>query len=380
MSASRPIRVERPARSGLPVLYAVAGVLVFAAALAVVWGLSSPLSVTVDGIRRTVPQGSTIQDLVQQHYVLSKPGELLSVTGGVLRIYGGDPVSLSRNGLPAEETQRLFDGDVVASVPGANRKEAVVTVRVSVPATTTVQGTGTMLKLVQQGKPGTDELRRGSVSGSVISSRTIVASVPMVLSASRPALSGKLVALTFDDGPWPGQTAKILDILKSEGVHATFFMLGQQARRYPALATRVSAEGNQVGNHTIDHKDLTRLKPGDVTHEIVGGASQIKAAAGVSPTLIRPPYGAVDRSVWQLAKQAKQTVVLWNVDTLDWTRPGTSAILDTAKREIGDDAIVLMHDGGGDRAQTIRALRPLIGWLRVHDYTFVTVGEMQPAR
>jgi peptidoglycan/xylan/chitin deacetylase (PgdA/CDA1 family) len=363
----------------MPLLYAAAGVLVFAAAVAVVWGLSSPLNVTVEGIRRMVPQDSTIGDLAQQHYVLSKPGALLSVGGGVLRIYGGDPISFIRNGVPAEENQRLFDGDVVTSASGASHKEAIVTVRVSVPATTTVQGSGMILKLVQQGKAGTDEIKRGAVSESVVSSRTTAAAAPMVFQAWLPVLTSRLVALTFDDGPLPGQTDKILDILKAEGVHATFFMLGEEARRYPALAKRVASEGNQVGNHTLDHKDLTLLRAGEVRNELVGSATQIKAASGVTPTIVRPPFGHVDGAVLRQANLAGQTVVLWNVDTADWTRPGADAILANAKREMADDAIVLMHDGGGDQTQTVEALRPLIRWLKAQGYTFVTIKEMQSA-
>ena len=380
MSEQRERWIKPPTRPRLPVLYAVAGVLVFAAAVAVAWGASAPLSVTVDGVARVVPPGSTVGDLVQQRYVLSKPGALLSAKGGVLRIYGGDPVWFERNGASVSDTQRLFDGDVVKSASGGDVKEPVVTVRVSVPATITVQGSGPILKLLRQGRPEIDEVKRGAVSGSVISSRTIVVSLPTVMSASRPLHSGKLVALTFDDGPWPGQTDKILAILKTERVHATFFMLGEQATRYPALAARVAAGGNQVGNHTIDHRDLTQLSTSEVRHEIVGGAAQIKAASGIAPTILRPAFGHVNRTVQRQANAARQTIVLWNVDTADWTRPGAAAILENAKREMADDAVVLMHDGGGDQTQTVQALPVLIGWLKAGGYKFVTIKQMEAAR
>jgi peptidoglycan/xylan/chitin deacetylase (PgdA/CDA1 family) len=377
---ARVMRLERPPRPGLPLPYAVAVVLVCAAAVAVLWGLPTSPKVTADGVSRTVVPGSTIGDLVRQRYLLSKPGALLAVTGGVLRITGGDPVTFARNGAPADETQRLYDGDVVTSASGADAKEGVTTVRVSIPPTITVQGAGPILKLMQQGRPETDEIRRGAVSGAVLSSRTVVVSLPTVMVASPPSRSGKLVALTFDDGPWPGQTDKILGILKAEQVHATFFMLGEQATRYPGLAARVAAQGSQVGNHTIDHKDLTQLSARDVRHEIVEGAAQIKAASRVDPTVLRPAFGHVNRTVQRQANAAQQTIVLWNVDTQDWTRPGADKILENAKREMVDDAVVLLHDGGGDQTQTVQALPALISWLKLNDYKFVTIKEMESAR
>jgi peptidoglycan/xylan/chitin deacetylase (PgdA/CDA1 family) len=380
VKGSRELVLKPPPRGGLPVLYVVACVLVFSAAVAVAWGVSAPSRVLVDGVVRTVAPGSTIQDLVQQRYILSTPGALLSVRGGVLRIYGGDPISFTRNRRPVTENQPLFDGDVVTSASGANRTEPVVTARVSIPAAVQVQGSGAILKLSQQGQPETDDVKRGGVSGSIVSSRTVTAALPMMFVAWLPVSTHKLVALTFDDGPWPGQTDKILDILKAEKVHGTFFMLGQEARDHPALAKQVATDGNQVGNHTTEHRDLTQLRPSEVTNELVGGAARIKAATGVAPSIVRPPFGHFDSTVLRQARAARQTVVLWNVDTQDWTRPGTGEILANAKREMVDDAIVLMHDGGGDQAQTVQALRPLIVWLKSRGYTFVTIKQMEEAR
>ena len=105
----------------------------------------------------------------------------------------------------------------------------------------------------------------------------------------RPAAPGdKLVALTFDDGPWPGQTDKILDVLKKQSVHATFFMLGGRARRSPALARRVAAEGHVVGSHSLSHKELTKLKPAAIRKEISAGVSAVAAATGVRPVVVPP--------------------------------------------------------------------------------------------
>jgi len=377
MNEDRVVHVGPPKRAGLPWLYAVAALLVSAAGVAVAWGVSAPLNVTVDGVVRTVPAGATIGDLAGRGYVLSKPGALLSVHGGVLRSTGGEPVVFTRDGVPAEEMQKLYDGDVVTSANGADRKENIETVRLKAPPPVTVLGSGPARTIVRHGTAGVDEVKRGVVSGSVISSRTVLAPVPTLEAATFPVLKRRFVALTFDDGPWPGQTSKILDILKAEGVHATFFMLGPQARSYPVLASRVASEGSEVANHTLGHRDLTTLNAQEIRDEVAGSAAEIKAATGVEPTFMRPPFGHVNRAVEQQVRVLGETIVLWNVDTQYWRDPGPAVILDNAKREMDDKSIVLMHDGDGDRTQTVQALPPLVDWLKAQGYVFVTVAEME---
>ena len=188
MNEDRVVHVGPPRRAGLPWLYALAALLVCAAGVAVAWGVSAPLRVTVDGVVRTVPAGAPIGDLAGRGYVLSKPGALLSVRGGVLRSTGGDPVVFTRDGMPAEETQRLYDGDIVTSVSGTDRKESIETVRVKVPPPVTVLGSGPARMIVRHGTAGVDEVRRGTVSGFVISSRTVLAPVPTLEAATFPAL------------------------------------------------------------------------------------------------------------------------------------------------------------------------------------------------
>ena len=188
MNEDRVVQVGPPKRAGLPWLYAAAALLVLAAGVAVAWGVSAPLTVTVDGVARTVPAGATIGDLAGRAYVLSKPGALLSVHGAVLRSTGGDPVVFTRDGMPAVETQKLYDGDVVTSASGADRKESIETVRVKVPPPVMVLGSGPARTIVRHGTPGVDEVRRGAVSRSVISSRTILAPVPTLEAATFPVL------------------------------------------------------------------------------------------------------------------------------------------------------------------------------------------------
>ena len=375
-----PVNLERPPRNGVPLLSALAAVLVFAALVVLLWGASAPVNVTVDGVRRTVPSATTVGQLVDKNYVISTAGDLTGVRGGVVRHGAGAPITFMRNAGSASPAARLYDGDVIVSTSGGNRREPVVIVEVSVAPTTTVQGNGPILKLVSPGTNGIDEVSRGQISGSVVSSRTITPPVNMVIAAVMPSSTDKLVALTFDDGPWAGQTEKVLDILKSENVPGTFFMLGAQVKRYPALAARVAAQGEMIGNHTYDHALLTKLKPAAIQRDIVAGANTIRSATGTTTVWIRPPYGAVNKAVWAAARSAKENVVLWDVDALDWTRPGVAKIVSNITSHVGRASIVLMHDGGGDRSQTIAALPVVIAWLKTNDYSFVTVAGMESTR
>ncbi|WP_160145813.1 polysaccharide deacetylase family protein [Dictyobacter aurantiacus] len=184
------------------------------------------------------------------------------------------------------------------------------------------------------------------------------------------------IALTFDDGPNPVFTGPILDILGSNHVHATFFCVGENARDYPEMVARENREGNIVGNHTWDHADLTQASDTMIQNELVDTNKVIQSDSGVAPVLFRPPYGAINTAVKAQAQQLHLTPVLWNIDTQDWSRPGTDAIVHAVLDNAGNGDIVLMHDGGGDRSQTVAALPQIIAGLQQRGFTLVTVPQL----
>ena len=163
-------------------------------------------------------------------------------------------------------------------------------------------------------------------------------------------------------------------------MHATFFEIGQQVGYWPQLSRAIVADGNIIGNHSWSHPFLNKMKPPQIRKQLLDTAAAIKRATGVAPTVFRPPYGAVNHNVWNQARVVHETVTLWDVDSLDWTRPGPSKILSNVTSHMGRASIVLMHDGGGPRQQTIAALPNVIAWLKANGYTFVTVPELQAAR
>jgi peptidoglycan/xylan/chitin deacetylase (PgdA/CDA1 family) len=178
----------------------------------------------------------------------------------------------------------------------------------------------------------------------------------------------KLVALTFDDGP-SSYTPDVLRILKEKKAKATFFMLGSQVAADPSAARRVLAEGHEIGNHSSTHPMLPSYG------NIAGASRTIRQVTGFKPCLFRPPYGAINSSVKRSAKDLGMKSVIWDVDTSDWTTPGTGAIRSRVS-SARSGSIVLMHDGGGPRSQTVDALSGAIHNLRSRGYSFVTVTKL----
>lgn len=177
------------------------------------------------------------------------------------------------------------------------------------------------------------------------------------------------VSLTFDDGPGE-HTERLLDILKAAGVRATFFVLGQMVEEHPEIVRRMVLEGHEVANHSWSHKDLTGLSAAGVRSQIRRTQQAVKKAAGVEPTLMRPPYGATDEKV---ARAAGMPQILWSVDTLDWRYRDADRGARVGIGEPGPGGIVLYHD---IHKPTVDCIPRVIKGLKKRGFTLVTVGEL----
>jgi peptidoglycan/xylan/chitin deacetylase (PgdA/CDA1 family) len=174
-----------------------------------------------------------------------------------------------------------------------------------------------------------------------------------------PAKRGGTVYLTFDDGP-SQYTPAILSVLRATHSTATFFELGFRQAQHPAEAAQIRAEGSNIGNHTYNHPDLTQLRPRQIQWQI---------AHGPRSGCVRPPYGATNRTVERILSRQGLRQVLWTIDTRDWSRPGTKHIVKSATGpSVRAGSILLMHDGGGDRSETIAALPNIIATLNHQGY------------
>lgn len=354
------------------------GFLLSAAVLLVALSLSMllPVDITVDGKVVTVPSDTTAGDLRLKGLVAAESGDLLGVAGGVVAPGRGEPSEITRDGRPMPDAARLYDGDVVTSIHGADVVERTVELTRSLPAEEVFTGSGPVVEIVSQGVDGVVSLKQGEVSGAVVASRVLEPAHPVVAMRRLPRKGERFVALTFDDGPWPGSTARILNTLRSTGTRATFFMIGDRAVRNPAMARRVVREGHQVGNHTLKHGYASKIPASEVARQIHVGVVRIRAVTGVRPTVLRPPGGIIRPVVLSQAKKDHQRIVMWTVDPQDWRRPGTKNIVKRVVGQAKPGSIILLHDGGGDRRQTAAALPEIIRVLKARGYTFVTVDEL----
>jgi peptidoglycan-N-acetylglucosamine deacetylase len=182
----------------------------------------------------------------------------------------------------------------------------------------------------------------------------------------------KVVALTIDDGPSPVYTPQILQILRRYGVTASFSMIGLNAAAYPQVAREVAAAGHMIVNHTWHHYNLGYLPPVAVQDEISRATDMIHATTGERPSMFRAPYGVWPPTVFRYCAQEGLTPLAWSVDPRDWSRPGVRVIADDILAGTRTGSIILEHDGGGNRSQTVAALRIWLPRLLDAGYRFTT--------
>ncbi|MBW4620439.1 MAG: polysaccharide deacetylase family protein [Cyanosarcina radialis HA8281-LM2] len=185
----------------------------------------------------------------------------------------------------------------------------------------------------------------------------------------------KLIALTFDDGPWPVTTGKILAILKKNNIKATFFMVGQPLQNYPQIAQQVVAEGHALGNHTWHHWYHAH-SPATAASEIEKTAALLHKTTGFRTYLFRPPGGVLNNGLAHQAKKQKYLVAMWSADSKDYSRPSVPTLVRNVLKDAKPGGMLLLHDGGGDRSHTVQALPQIIADLRSQGYQFVTVPEL----
>jgi peptidoglycan/xylan/chitin deacetylase (PgdA/CDA1 family) len=182
------------------------------------------------------------------------------------------------------------------------------------------------------------------------------------------------VAIGFDDGP-AADTGAFVTMLERSHAKATFFMVGRQITgRYRPTVLRELRDGDALGDHTFNHPDLTRS--GSVRAELESTIGAIRSLSGYTPCVLRPPYGAYDPSVLRTARSLGLATVMWNVDPRDWALPGTGAIAQQVLAQVRPGSIIISHDGGGPRGETLAAYPSIIASLRARGYRMVTIPEL----
>jgi peptidoglycan/xylan/chitin deacetylase (PgdA/CDA1 family) len=190
--------------------------------------------------------------------------------------------------------------------------------------------------------------------------------------------AGRTIVLTFDDGPDPRYTPDVLRTLRAYDVRAMFFVCGEMAAARKDLIAEMADDGHVVGNHTWSHPLLIRLGRGRIRSEMERTSDVVEDACGERPRWFRAPYGAWNRAAFQLGAELGMEPLAWTVDTLDWTEPGARTIAERVENGAAPGVVVLSHDAGGDRSQSVRALRDYLPRLLDDGYRVTVPRRHRP--
>ncbi|MCL2212952.1 MAG: polysaccharide deacetylase family protein [Oscillospiraceae bacterium] len=185
----------------------------------------------------------------------------------------------------------------------------------------------------------------------------------------------KKIALTFDDGPHPRYTDEILDILKEHDIPATFYVLGENAEKYPDVLRRIAKEGHELGNHTYNH-NISGKSGKHIAEQLRKTADFIHETTGKRPATFRPPGGLINKAVKAAAKEMDYPIILWRIDPRDWRNPPAARMFDHVSGEVKSGDVILFHDFNVANSQTPEAVRRLVPLLLEQKYEFVTVSEL----
>lgn len=366
-------------------LAAVVGIGALCAAGLGAYSVATPatFNIKVNNQLKTVDRFTSINSLIEDGIASPVPGDHLAVDGSVLEAGGGIPYHATVNG---EEPRFTFlplsSGDEVVITDGEDTNEKYTSSEQVIEADKVEDGFGAVHGYVP-GSDGLAEVRTGKESGLTAEVVITPAEPHTFYEYNADPGSDKVIALTFDDGPWEGSTDEVLDILDRYGVKATFFTIGNQISEHEDTILRMHQAGHQICTHSWSHAsgsgngvDMTRMTSEEQVAEVTKGLEAIEAVTGVEASnVFRAPGGNyTGEIVWTLQEYVSYEVG-WNVDTEDWTRPGAEVIANRIMNA-KPGHIVLMHDGGGDRSQTVAALEMAIPYLQEQGYTFVTIDEL----
>ncbi len=355
------------------------------ALLAVLLWPKPPVTVTINGKTAEVPAGSSLKEAMDSQGIIVNPGDYVTVSGNLIVAHNGYAFSVNLNGndLTQEEIEsyRVQGSESIAFSDGKDRTEPCDVVTETIKPYLRMEGSGYEIQYVSQwAQEGVLEHRTGLESGEKADVMTKEAQDCVITCRSFDLDEDhKYVALTFDDGPADPFTQEYLDILDEYDARATFYNLGDNVQQYPELARRVVEAGHQISNHTMAHNQLTAVDDQTVKSEIERSAKVIADTCNVATTHIRPPYGDFTERSWLASGGTITAAVRWDNDSQDWRLPGVDGLVENALRSIHPGAIILMHDGGGDRSQDVEALPKIIERLQEDGYELVTVSELMRA-
>lgn len=334
------------------------------------WYRLTHIPVTVNGRHTSIHYGEAVARAVERSGIIFIQPVLIDAEGNLTASPESFRIYLNKK--PARFSTRIFAPAAVELVRPAIRHEPVHTeYRVSYPEPVFV-GTGPFIQMIRDSIPSVSAVSTGRETGRT-GNRTVFKGFPAVYRRT-DGKGEKIAALTFDDGP-SVYTPRILNILDRYGIKATFFMIGLHIEREPGIAALVAEKGHTIGNHSYSHPAMGRLSAAQIRTELNRTAALIKKHTGSQTRWFRPPMRSLSSLLFKTATEEGYEVVLWDVDPVDWANPDYLTIYNRVVSATTPGAVILLHDGGGNREQTVRALPLIIKALFRKGYSFVTLDK-----
>ena len=348
----------------------------------VLWYANRGVDVTLNGKTVSVRINSSVQQLIDDQKLELTPGKLLAVDDSVLNKTGGEKAHVTLDGTTVAASKlastTLTGGEKLKIRDGRDRYEAHTVKATTISPKLTVSGSGPIQFMKTWGTPGRSEVWTGKVSGKTKDRGTVRKAVDAVVSCRSVMPTDrtkKVVALTFNSAP-SANTEKILKILKEKKASATFFLQGSTVSQYASAAKSIAKAGYEVGSNGMDKTSLATLSKDNLRSVLGQSFEAVKKASGVSTGLLRPAGGTFSAQNWADATGLVQMLVLWNVDSGDWTLPGAQTVTENVMGSVSSGDIILMTDSDAVSAQTVEALPGLLDQLEQEGYTVTSVAGL----
>lgn len=333
----------------------------------------SIITVVINSEKKYAISGVTVGRVLSDQGLPLKRGNIIDVKGNtILKEAGGYPVVLV-NKKKSNMDIKLKKSDIITFFPAKHIQEKVLNKNYPLSYGKAHLGKGPFISITP-GKDGVQEVSVGEISQKLVTRNVLVKPIPRTYLRQSYLGKSKVVALTFDDGP-SKYTWEIIKILTKEKIPATFFIVGQQAKKRPDMIYFLKRYKFDLANHTQTHNGLTKLSFASAKDEIEKTAQFLKQN-GLKPKWFRPPGGRYNDNILEIVNYLEMRTALWTIDSRDWKKPGAEKIANRVLSQIRPGSVILLHDGGGNRSQTVEALKIIIKKLFKAGYGFVSLDHI----
>lgn len=330
--------------------------------------------ITVNGQKLNAKRKQTLQTFLTEKKIMPKFGQLLDVEGKVISKNGGNPPVIFVNNKRSNLSYAIEGNEEISSQAGSDKTERVIERVEEVQSKVISRGKGSFIAIIRKGRPGVRVVRKGQISGKVVFGKWLVR--PQRYTIGHFNIRDRnFIALTFDDGPGP-YTSLILRILKENKAKASFFVVGRQIKKESKQLKAIARRHHAIGNHTYNHIPMNKSSSKKIAKELKDTDALIYKVTGKKTKWVRPPGGALNSSAINTILEKGYRISMWNIDTVDWSRPSPQKIKERVLSKLKPGQVILMHDGGGNRMNTVLALPDIIKGIKKAGYTLVTLEEL----